>query len=85
MPFKVDVRLWSSLAQFMAHASDSAWDKTMESSRRSTRSLDAFDELEPAAWMQLPTRAHLSLVSSLSQIPVVSSKKLLALFVMAKK
>ena len=47
MPFKVDVRLWSFLAQFMAHASDSAWDKTMEKLTPIDKvALDAFDELE---------------------------------------
>lgn len=47
MPFKVDVRLWKFLAQFMAHASDSAWDKTMEKLTPIDKvALEAFDELE---------------------------------------
>src|SRR5699024_9463416 len=47
MLFKVDVRLWSFLAQFMAHASESAWDMTMEKLTPIAKvALEAFDELE---------------------------------------
>src|SRR5699024_7885844 len=43
----LDLRLWSFLAQFMAHASDSAWDKTMEKLTPIDKvAHDAFDELE---------------------------------------
>ncbi|MDY3126553.1 MAG: FAD-dependent oxidoreductase [Corynebacterium sp.] len=47
MPFKVDFKLWGFLAQFMAHATDSSWDATMELLTPIDKlALDAFSELE---------------------------------------
>ena len=47
VPMRVEPRLWSFLAQFMAHANTRAWDRTMAALTPIDRlALDAFDELE---------------------------------------
>lgn len=47
VPVRVAPRLWSFLAQFMAHANTRAWDRTMAALTPIDRlALDAFDELQ---------------------------------------
>ncbi|WP_342319887.1 NAD(P)/FAD-dependent oxidoreductase [Corynebacterium mayonis] len=46
VPLRVDMRLWGFVAEFMAHATSRAWDKTMASlTPADLESLHAFDEL----------------------------------------
>ncbi|SES04101.1 NAD(P)/FAD-dependent oxidoreductase [Corynebacterium cystitidis] len=46
VPFRVDPQLWAFVAQFMAHANDRAWDRTMAAlTPADLGALAAFDEL----------------------------------------